>query len=108
MNLGPAEILVVLVIALIVFGPKKLPEVGRQVGAAVRELRKMQDTVKSELSGVLDPDAASSSTTTSAADVSDAVDVDTVDEPDHTSLPAPPSPEPEADVRFEGPSGSFS
>jgi sec-independent protein translocase protein TatA len=56
MNIGPAEILVVLVLALIVFGPKRLPEVGRQVGRAVRELRRMQDTMRSELDGVMNPD----------------------------------------------------
>ena len=57
MSLGPAEILVVLVIALVVFGPKRLPEVGRQVGGALRELRKVQDSVQSELRGVLDETA---------------------------------------------------
>ena len=54
MSLGPAEILVVLVIALIVFGPKKLPEVGRQVGGALRELRKVQDTVQNEIRTVFE------------------------------------------------------
>jgi len=54
MSLGPAEILVVLVIALIVFGPKKLPEVGRQIGGAVRELRKMQASVEHEIRSVID------------------------------------------------------
>jgi sec-independent protein translocase protein TatA len=54
MSLGPAEILVVLVLALIVFGPKRLPEVGRQVGGALRELRKVQDTVQHEIRSVLD------------------------------------------------------
>jgi TatA/E family protein of Tat protein translocase len=58
MSLGPAEILVVLVIALVVFGPKRLPEVGRQVGGALRELRKVQDSVQSELRGVLDDTTA--------------------------------------------------
>ena len=58
MSLGPAEILVVLVIALVVFGPKRLPEVGRQVGGALRELRKVQDSVQSELRGVLDDTSA--------------------------------------------------
>jgi Tat protein translocase TatB subunit len=53
MSLGPAEVLVILVVALIVFGPKRLPEVGRQVGGAMRELRKMQDTVRDELSSVM-------------------------------------------------------
>ena len=54
MSLGPAEILVVLVLALVVFGPKRLPEVGRQVGGALRELRKVQDTVQTEIRSVLD------------------------------------------------------
>lgn len=47
------EIVAILVVALIVFGPKRLPEVGRQVGAALRELRRIQDTVKSELREVM-------------------------------------------------------
>ena len=50
------EILVILVVALLVFGPQRLPEVGRQVGAAMRELRKMQDTVRGELDMVLHPE----------------------------------------------------
>jgi sec-independent protein translocase protein TatA len=54
MSLGPAEILVVLVVALVLFGPKRLPEVGRQVGGALRELRKIQDTVQNEMRTVLD------------------------------------------------------
>jgi len=53
MNLGPLEILVVLVVALLVFGPKRLPEVGKQVGAALREIRKVQDTVRSEVNAVI-------------------------------------------------------
>ena len=53
MNLGPAEILVILVVALIVFGPKRLPEVGRQVGGALREIRKVQDSVRTEINSVL-------------------------------------------------------
>ena len=34
------EILVILLIALLLFGPKKLPEIGRTLGKAMRELRK--------------------------------------------------------------------
>jgi Tat protein translocase TatB subunit len=56
MNLGPAEILVILVVALVVFGPKRLPEVGRQVGGALREMRKVQDSVRSEINSVLNDD----------------------------------------------------
>ncbi len=56
MNLGPAEILVILVVALVVFGPKRLPEVGRQVGGALREIRRVQDSVRSEINTVLNDD----------------------------------------------------
>src|SRR5262249_11434015 len=38
-NVGPLEILVVLVIALIVFGPKRLPELGRSLGDGLRGSR---------------------------------------------------------------------
>jgi sec-independent protein translocase protein TatA len=52
-QIGPAEILVILVVALLVFGPHRLPEIGRQVGRGMRELRRFQDTVKGELDEVL-------------------------------------------------------
>ena len=38
-NIGPMELVVVLAIALIVLGPKKLPEVGRSVGNGLREFK---------------------------------------------------------------------
>jgi sec-independent protein translocase protein TatA len=38
-NIGPLELIVVLVIALIVFGPKRLPELGRSLGRGIREFR---------------------------------------------------------------------
>ena len=53
MNLGAPEILLILVVALLVFGPHRLPEIGRQVGGAMRELRRMQDSVKSEIQSVI-------------------------------------------------------
>jgi sec-independent protein translocase protein TatA len=38
-NIGLPEILIVLVIALIVFGPKRLPEMGRSLGRGIREFK---------------------------------------------------------------------
>jgi sec-independent protein translocase protein TatA len=38
-NIGPMELIVVLAIALIILGPKKLPEAGRSVGKGLRELK---------------------------------------------------------------------
>jgi sec-independent protein translocase protein TatA len=39
MNIGPMELIIVLVIALIVLGPKRLPEAGRSVGKGLREFK---------------------------------------------------------------------
>lgn len=55
-NLGPMEILVVLVVALVVLGPKRLPEAGRQVGKAMAEMRKWTSTVQNEVKSVMDFD----------------------------------------------------
>jgi sec-independent protein translocase protein TatA len=38
-NVGPLEIAVVLIIVLIIFGPKRLPELGRSMGKGIREFR---------------------------------------------------------------------
>jgi sec-independent protein translocase protein TatA len=56
-SLGPAEILVILVVALIVLGPKKLPEAGRQVGKAIAEVRKWSQGFQDEIKSAMDPEA---------------------------------------------------
>jgi sec-independent protein translocase protein TatA len=38
-NVGPMELIVILAIALIVLGPKKLPEVGKSLGKGMREFK---------------------------------------------------------------------
>ena len=38
-NIGPLEIVIILIIALIVFGPKRLPELGRSMGKGIREFK---------------------------------------------------------------------
>jgi sec-independent protein translocase protein TatA len=38
-GIGPMELIVVLVIALLVFGPKKLPDLGRSLGGGMREFK---------------------------------------------------------------------
>lgn len=38
-NIGPLELIVVLIVALVVLGPKKLPQVGRSVGRGMREFK---------------------------------------------------------------------
>ena len=99
MSLGPEKIILILVVALIVFGPQRLPEIARQVGAAMRELRRMQDTVRGELEHVLHPDFTPPEPT--APQVS-------IEETDHAALP--PGDYPTEDVTDDGFSGprSFS
>ncbi|WP_019008167.1 Sec-independent protein translocase subunit TatA/TatB [Deinococcus aquatilis] len=52
-NIGPAEILLILIVALVVFGPRKLPELGKSLGNGLREFRKGTAGLKAELDGGL-------------------------------------------------------
>lgn len=53
-QLGPLEILVVAVVALIVFGPDRLPEIARNIGKAASELRRMANDARSEFTSAFD------------------------------------------------------
>ena len=46
LNISTQELLIILVIALLVVGPQRLPALGRSIGRGLRELRKAQDEVK--------------------------------------------------------------
>ena len=56
LNIGPPELLLILVIALVVVGPQRLPELGRTIGRGLRELRKVQDDVRDMVNTGLDDD----------------------------------------------------
>lgn len=45
LNIGPQELLLILLVALLVVGPKRLPELSRTIGKGLREFRKAQDEV---------------------------------------------------------------
>ena len=47
-QIGPLEILVVAAVALIVFGPEKLPEMARTVGRTIADIRRMADDIRSD------------------------------------------------------------
>ncbi len=49
-NIGPGELIIVLIIALIVVGPGKLPDVGSALGKSIREFRKAASDVKESTS----------------------------------------------------------
>jgi sec-independent protein translocase protein TatA len=48
-SLGMPELIVIFVIALIIFGPRKLPELGRSLGRSIAEFKKASNELKSTL-----------------------------------------------------------
>lgn len=57
-GIGLPELAVIIVVALIVFGPDKLPEVGRQAGRMVHRLRTFMDSTQEDLRRELGPEFA--------------------------------------------------
>jgi TatA/E family protein of Tat protein translocase len=49
MNLGFPEMAFIFVLALIIFGPKKLPEIGRQIGRALNEFKRASNEFKAQI-----------------------------------------------------------
>jgi len=49
-NIGPMELILILTLALIIFGPKKLPEIGKTVGKSLREFRQASADIRREIS----------------------------------------------------------
>lgn len=45
-NLGMPELIMIMVLALLLFGPKKLPEIGKQVGKALGEFKRASNDLK--------------------------------------------------------------
>src|SRR3989454_8220885 len=49
MNLGFSEMVFIFLLALLIFGPKKLPEIGRQIGRALNEFKRASNEFKSQI-----------------------------------------------------------
>ncbi|MGE5552849.1 MAG: twin-arginine translocase TatA/TatE family subunit [Betaproteobacteria bacterium] len=50
-NLGIPELIIILVLALIIFGPGKLPDVGRAIGKSINEFKKASKEITEEVTG---------------------------------------------------------
>jgi Tat protein translocase TatB subunit len=83
-GIGMTEMVVIAVIALVVLGPKRLPELARTLGRTLGEFRRSATDLRREFSGVMDetridpptgppakPDPASGSGSTGPGDASD-------------------------------------
>ena len=56
MPIGPMELIIILVIALVVFGPKRLPDMGRSLGKAIREFRNAGKEIQNDIVESIDKD----------------------------------------------------
>ena len=65
-SIGPLEIGIVLAIVLVVFGPKKLPELGRGLGGGMREFKQSVTTEVAELKSTSSADPIASDRESSA------------------------------------------
>lgn len=50
--IGATELIVILVLALIIFGPGKLPDVGKAIGRSIREFKRATNALEDEVTGV--------------------------------------------------------
>ena len=68
-SIGVPELIVIFIVALLVFGPRKLPEVGRSLGKALKEFQRARNelisTVEEEVRKIETETSVSSSSTTS-------------------------------------------
>jgi len=48
-SIGLPELIVIFIVALLVFGPKKLPEVGKSVGKVIRDFKKSTEEIKGKI-----------------------------------------------------------
>ena len=64
-NLGPWEILLVLIVVLVLFGAKRLPELARGLGLGINEFRDAVESSRKEIMDVIDSDKVDNKTSDS-------------------------------------------
>ena len=88
-GIGMPELLLILAVALIVLGPKKLPEIARSLGRGLAEFRRTTDDVKREMQAAADLDARPESDDTSTEPSGEGAPANTMStEPSGEAAPA--------------------
>ncbi len=59
-NIGTPELIVVFVVVLLLFGPKKLPELARGLGKSIKEFKKATSEIENEIKSAMDTETSSS------------------------------------------------
>ena len=98
LGMGPMELMLILVLALIIFGPGKLPEIAGQVGRVIRDFRRTTSELSSEFSRTLSLEVEERRATENPAPAQDTYvpppPVETIAPPVVTTESAPPAIEP--------------
>jgi sec-independent protein translocase protein TatA len=56
-NIGPMEIIIIFLIVLVIFGPKRLPEMGKSIGKAIREFRNAGREIERDITEALESES---------------------------------------------------
>src|SRR5688572_6734686 len=96
-SIGMPELVIIMVIALIIFGPRKLPELGRSLGKSIGEFRRASNELKSTLEEEIRIEEQKEQRTKMEAEQASAV---------AASTPVAPAPEPAATPAPEEPTVS--
>jgi TatA/E family protein of Tat protein translocase len=91
-SIGMPELIIILVIALIIFGPRKLPELGRSLGRSINEFKKASNELRSTLEEEIRVDEQKERATAAASAIPPAATPPPVDETTvsrTTTTPAP-------------------
>ena len=92
-SLGWPEIIAILVIVLVIFGPKRLPEIGRSLGKGIKEFKKSTTELQDHLTKE-EPEAPKVETVEAAAPATEPVKAaEPVAAPEPKTAPEPKSPE---------------
>lgn len=79
-NLGPTELILILVVALVIFGPGKLPELGKSMGKAINEFKKSSREIQKEITDSINEPASQTAPAPKAEAVAKTETTNTVEE----------------------------
>jgi TatA/E family protein of Tat protein translocase len=99
-SLGIPELILIFIVALIVFGPKRLPEIGKTLGKAMGEFKKATDDFKNTIEREVQVEELKQLASTTITPVHESVSRSAPVAPTETGVPAEP-PKPIADLTPE-------
>ena len=78
-GVGLPEVTVILILALLIFGPKKLPELGKQLGKTLKSLKKASNEFQNEIDQVMNEEAQEASPKSIESNQANAINQEKID-----------------------------